>query len=257
MSTEPPPPEGDEEPPSIARFSVRQPVLVNLVAIAMMATGLLVLSQMTREVYPIVPIGAASVVTLMPGASAEEIEQLVTAPIEDELSNIEDVDIMSSTSSDGMSFIWVELEPTVEDVGRKVLEITNEVNRAAAALPAGAESPVVREAAVRPPMMAVTVRGDVPERVLRAVARELEERMERTPGVGEARPTGIREREIHVDVDPDRLSAFDLPLSSVASALSMRGANVPAGQMETGRRSRIVRGMAQAATAERNGKSSL
>ena len=116
MSTEPPPPEGDEEPPSIARFSVRQPVLVNLVAIAMMATGLLVLSQMTREVYPIVPIGAASVVTLMPGASAEEIEQLVTAPIEDELSNIEDVDIMSSTSSDGMSFIWVELEPTVEDV---------------------------------------------------------------------------------------------------------------------------------------------
>ena len=254
MSTEPPPPEGDEEPPSIARFSVRQPVLVNLVAIAMMATGLLVLSQMTREVYPIVPIGAASVVTLMPGASAEEIEQLVTAPIEDELSNIEDVDIMSSTSSDGMSFIWVELEPTVEDVGRKVLEITNEVNRAAAALPAGAESPVVREAAVRPPMMAVTVRGDVPERVLRAVARELEERMERTPGVGEARPTGIREREIHVDVDPDRLSAFGLPLSSVASALSMRGANVPAGQMETGRRSRIVRGMAQAATADQIGE---
>ncbi len=233
--------------PSVARFSVRQPVLVNLVALAMMVSGAMVFSQMTREVYPAVPIGAAAITTFMPGASAEEVEQLVTSPLEDELSDIDDVERIESNSRDGRSFIWVQFEAEVTDTGRKVIEVTNEVSRAE--LPNAATTPVVREAAVRAPAIAVAVRGSAPEPVLRAVARDLQDRLERVDGVASANPTGIREREIHVDVDPDRLTAFRVPLSQVAGALSMRGANVPAGLMDTGRRSRIVRGMAQTATA--------
>lgn len=240
-----------EEEPSLARFSVRQPVLVNLVAIAMVLTGALVFSQMTREVYPTVPIGAAAISTVMPGASAEEIEQLVTAPIEDELADVEDIELVSSTSRDGLSFIWVEFDAEVDDVARKVLEVTNEVNRVD--LPDAAESPMVREAAVRPPIMAVSVRGEAPEAVLRAIAQDVEDRVERVDGIAAAQPTGIRDREIHVDVDPDRLAAFRVPLGQVAAVLRGRGANVPAGQMDTGRRSRIVRGMTQTATAAQIG----
>ncbi|MCA9606707.1 MAG: efflux RND transporter permease subunit [Myxococcales bacterium] len=236
--------------PSIARFSVRQPVLVNLVAIAMVVTGAVVLAQMTREVYPSVPVGGASISTLVPGASPQEIEQLVTAPIEDELADIEDIDIISSTSTDGLSFIWVEMDASVEDTGRKVLEITNEVNRVVSSLPENAEAPVVREAAVRIPTIAVTVGGDAPEPVLRAVARELEDRLTRIDGVAQVTTTGIRERELHVDVDPDRLEAYGVPLAAVAGALSTRGNNVPAGHMDSGRHSRMVRGMAQTITAE-------
>ncbi len=235
--------------PSIARFSVRQPVLVNLVAIAMVVTGGFVLSGMTREVYPSVPVGGASITTLVPGASPQEVEQLVTAPLEDELADIEDVDVISSTSTDGLSFIWVEMAASVEDTGRKVLEITNEVNRVTN-LPENAEAPVVREAAVRIPTIAVTVGGDAPEPVLRSVARELEDRLGRIDGVAQVTTTGIRERELHVDVDPDRLEAYGVPLAAVAGALSTRGNNVPAGHMDSGRHSRMVRGMAQTVTAE-------
>lgn len=238
-----------DEAPSLARFAVRQPVLVNLVAITMVITGGVVLSNMTREVYPSVPIGGASVITYMPGASAEEIEQLVTAPIEDELADIEDVDVMTSTSRDGVSFIWVEMDASVEDTGRKVLEITNEVNRVTN-LPEGAEPPVVHEAAVRIPTIAVTVRGGSSEAVLRSVARELEDRLGRVDGVATVNTSGIRDRQLQVDVDPDRLQAYGLPLSAVVDALRGRGNNVPAGQMESGRRSRMVRGMTQTSTAE-------
>ncbi|MFK7988300.1 MAG: efflux RND transporter permease subunit [Sandaracinaceae bacterium] len=239
--------------PLIARFSVGQPVLVNLIALAMMVTGVMTLSGMTREVYPIIPVGGASVTTFMPGASAEEVEQLVTAPIEDELSDVEDIDVMTSTSRDGLSFVWIEFEASVEDTGRKVLEITNEVNRVTT-LPDSAESPMVQEASVRPPMMAVAVRGSAPESVLRSVARDLEDRLERIEGVAQANGTGIREREIHVDVDPDRLTAFRVPLANVAGALRSRGSNVPAGTLDSDTRSRIVRGMAQTATAEQIGE---
>ena len=239
---------GAGEGASIARFSVRQPVLVNLIALAMVVTGGYLLSRMTREVYPSVPVGGASILTIVPGASAEEVEQLVTAPLEDELSDIEDVDVISSTSSDGLSFIWVEMDASVEDTGRKVLEITNEVNRVTN-LPAGAQAPVVREAAVRIPTIAVTVGGDAPEAVLRSVAREMEERLGRIDGVGQVTTTGIRDRELHVDVDPDRLEAYGVPLAAVAGALTGRGSNVPAGHMDSGRHSRMVRGMAQTVTA--------
>ena len=238
-----------DQKPSLARFSVRQPVLVNLIAIAMVSTGLLILSRMTREVYPSVAIGAASIVTIVPGASPEEIEQLVTARIEDELSDVEDIEVIKSTSSDGRSFIWVEMDASVEDTGRKVLEITNEVNRVTN-LPAGALTPVVREAAVRIPTISVTVGGDVPETVLRSVAQELEDRLARVDGVAAVNPTGIRDRELHVDVDPDRLEAYNLPLTAVAEALRSRGSNVTAGHMDSARRSRSVRGIAQTITGE-------
>ncbi len=247
--------EGDDQAeatadgPSLARFAVNQPVLVNLIALGMVLTGIAILSQMTREVYPSVAIGGARITTFVPGASPEEIEQLVTARIEDELADVEDIDVITSISSDGRSFIWVEMDASVEDTGRKVLEITNEVNRVTD-LPAGAERPVVQEAAVRIPTIAVTVGGVAPEAVLRSVARELEDRLGRIEGVAAANATGLRERELHVDVDPDRLEAYGLPLLTVASALRTRGSNVSAGHMDTGRRSRMVRGMAQTVTAE-------
>lgn len=241
--------EPEEEPPSVARFSVRQPVLVNLVAIAVVITGTYVLGTMAREVYPSVPVGGASITTLMPGASAEEVEQLITAPIEDELADIEDIALISSTSQDGRSYIWVEMEPSVDDTGRKVLEITNEVNRVTN-LPESAQAPFVREYNFRVPTIAVTVRGGASEAVLRSVARELEDRLGRIEGVGAVNPSGIRERELQVEVDPDRLEAHRLPLAAVAGALRSRGSNVPAGQMETGRRSRMVRGMSQTSSAE-------
>jgi len=238
------------EPPSLARFSVSQPVLVNLLAVAMVVTGLMILLGMTREVYPSVPVGGASITTVMPGASPEEIEQLVTAPLEDELSSLEGIDVITSDSSDGVSFIWVEMEASVDDTGRKVLEIQNAVNRVTDELPDGAEAPVVEEAAVRLPTIAVTLGGDAPEPVLRSIARDLEDRVSRVDGVASVSATGIRERELHVDVDPDRLEAYGLPLGAVAAAVAPRGSNVPAGLMETGRRARLVRGMSQATTVE-------
>lgn len=229
---------------SLPRFAVGQPVLVNLFALVVVVAGVMTLLQMTREVYPLVPIGAASIVTTLVGASPEEVEELITAPIEDEIADIEGIDFISSTSSEGRSFIWVEFEASVEDVGRRVIELSNEVARVSG-LPEGAEAPVVREASVRPPTIGVAIYGDAPEASLRAVGRTLKERLERIDGVAEALTTGIRDREIRVEVDPDRLFAYGVPLDALTQALIGRGNNVPAGQIEGGRRNRLVRGMAK------------
>jgi multidrug efflux pump len=232
---------------SIASFSVKQPVLVNLLSIFSLIMGGMVLKDMTRESIPAVPTGWCQVITLVPGASAEEVEQLVTVPLETAAGGVDNIDQMFSTSREGLSSIFIQFEPTVEDVGRAVIEVSNQTGRVE--LPDLAEEPIVREFKVTVPTLALAIRGDVPERVLREVALDLVQDLEQIEGIAEVGEFGVREREVRVEVDPDRTSAYGVPITAVAEALGTRAFNIPAGTIESPTDTRLVRGMTRAATA--------
>ncbi|MBK6810945.1 MAG: efflux RND transporter permease subunit [Sandaracinaceae bacterium] len=100
---------------SIASFSVKQPVLVNLLSIFSLIMGGMVLKDMTRESIPAVPTGWCQVITLVPGASAEEVEQLVTVPLETAAGGVDNIDQMFSTSREGL----VHLHPVRAHGGRR------------------------------------------------------------------------------------------------------------------------------------------
>ncbi|MEM9730971.1 MAG: efflux RND transporter permease subunit [Myxococcota bacterium] len=234
---------------SIPGFAVRQPVLVNLVAISMVVYGTLVLRGMNRESLPSMPTGWGGVTTIYAGASPEEIEQLITMPIEDAVANVDEVDEIWGTSKEGVSYVSFKLKADVEDVAGTIIEISNEVNRVDD-LPLDADRPLVREFKVNFPTLAVAVRGAVPEAVLREVGRDLAEKLDRVPGVSGIRRNGIRDMEFQVDVDPDRLTAHRLSITSVSDALRVRAANVPAGTMKGEGDERLVRGMTRVGEAE-------
>ncbi|MDH3200211.1 MAG: efflux RND transporter permease subunit [Myxococcales bacterium] len=227
---------------SIPSFAVRQPVLVNLVAISMVLVGALVLSDMHRESLPTMPTGWGNVTTVYVGASPEEIEQLVAIPVENAVASVDDVEEIWATSKEGVSYVSFKFKAAVEDMTSAMMEISNEVNRIDD-LPVDAERPIVREFKVDFPTIAVAVRGEVTEAVLRQVGKDLAERIERIDGVSGIWRNGIRDRELRVDVDPDRLVAHQLSLTSVTQALRLRAANVPAGTTKGGGDTRLVRGM--------------
>ena len=234
---------------SIPSFAVRQPVLVNLVAISMVLVGALVMSDMHRESLPTMPTGWGSVTTVYVGASPEEIEQLVTIPVENAVADVDDVDEIWASSKEGVSYVSFKFKADVEDVTNAIMEISNEVNRIDD-LPVDADRPIVREFKVDFPTIAVAVRGEVPEAVLRQVGKDLAERIERLDGISGIWRNGIREREFRVDVDPDRLAAHELSLTSVTQALRLRAANVPAGTTKGDGDTRLVRGMTRVDSAE-------
>ena len=234
---------------SIPSFAVRQPVLVNLVAISMVLVGALVMSDMHRESLPTMPTGWGSVTTVYVGASPEEIEQLVTIPVENAVADVDDVDEIWASSKEGVSYVSFKFKADVEDVTNAIMEISNEVNRIDD-LPVDADRPIVREFKVDFPTIAVAVRGEVPEAVLRQVGKDLAERIERLDGISGIWRNGIREREFRVDVDPDRLAAHELSLTSVTQALRFRAANVPAGTTKGDGDTRLVRGMTRVDSAE-------
>ena len=163
---------------SIPSFAVRQPVLVNLVAISMVLVGALVLSAMHRESLPTMPTGWGTVTTVYVGASPEEIEQLVTIPVENAVGDVDKIQTIWSSSKEGVSYVSFELDSDVEDVTTAIMEVSNEINRIDD-LPVDAERPVVREVKVDFPTISVAVRGEVPEVVLRQVGKDLAEAMHR------------------------------------------------------------------------------
>ncbi|MEM7137114.1 MAG: efflux RND transporter permease subunit [Myxococcota bacterium] len=234
---------------SVPGFAVRQPVLVNLVAISMVVLGAVVLHDMNRESLPTMPTGWGGVTTVYAGASPEEIEQLITIPVENAIANVDDVDEIWGTSKEGVSYVSFKFKADVDDVANAIIEVANEVNRIDD-LPLDADRPVVREFKVDFPTMAVAVRGEVPEAVLRRVGKDLAEKLERVDGVSGIRKNGIRDRELQVDVDPDRLAAHRLSLTSVSDALRLRAANVPAGTTKGDGDARLVRGMTRVANAD-------
>ena len=227
---------------SIPAFAVRQPVLVNLVAISMVVLGALVMSVMHRESLPMMPTGWGTVTTVYVGASPEEIEQLITTPVENAVDDVDKVEEIWSSSKEGVSYVSFKFDSDVEDITSAIMEVSNEINRIDD-LPVDAERPVVREMKVDFPTIAVAVRGEVPEVVLRQVGKDLADRVERLPGVSGTWRNGIRDREFRVDVDPDRLAAYQLPLTAVTDALRFRAANVPAGTTKGEGDARLVRGM--------------
>ena len=227
---------------SIPSFAVRQPVLVNLVAVSMVVVGGLVLSAMHRESLPSMPTGWGSVTTVYVGASPEEIEQLVTIPVENAVGDVDKIDEIWSSSKEGVSYVSFKFDSDVEDMTAAIMEVSNEINRIDD-LPIDADRPIVREFKVDFPTISVAVRGEVAEVVLRQVGKDLADRIERLPGVSGTWRNGIRDREFRVDVDPDRLAAYQLPLTAVTNALRLRAANVPAGTTKGGADARLVRGM--------------
>ena len=188
---------------SIPSFAVKQPVLVNLVAISMVIVGGMVMRDMNREALPTMPTGWGSVTTVYVGASPQEIEQLITIPVENAIAGVEEIDEIWGTSKEGASYVSFKLKADVDDVTDVIMEISNEVNRIDD-LPVDAERPRVREFKVDFPTIAVAVRGEVPESVLRQIGKDLADRIERLPGVSGMWRNGIRDRELRSSTSTSR-----------------------------------------------------
>jgi multidrug efflux pump subunit AcrB len=114
---------------SIPAFAVRQPVLVNLVAISTVVVGALAMSVMHRESLPTLPTGWGNITTVYVGASPEEIEQLITIPIENAVGDVDKVEEIWGVSKEGVSYISFHFDDDVEDITSAIMEVSNEINR--------------------------------------------------------------------------------------------------------------------------------
>lgn len=230
----------------ISEFSVKQPVLVNLLVILVLVAGVVSYSYMTKEKFPDVSLDEVWVYTEYPGVSPEDIEKLITIPIEDEIVSIQGIDDIRSVSMEGFSQIEVDFEAGIEDFPRKVQEVQNKVNRVED-LPEDAETPEVEEEQWTTIVAIVSLSG-ASEHVLKELSEDLEDDILDIRGVDAVDTMGRRDREIWVEVDPGRLESYNLALADVILSLKNKNLDIPAGTLGPGRQELLVRTMGEAET---------
>ena len=196
--------------------------------------GTLTYLSLPREASPDIAIPVVIVRTPYIGAAPQDVESLVTRPIEKELQAIENVKVIRSTSVEGASSITVEFHPNV-DLDDAFQRVKDKVDLAKIELPNDADEPAVFEINFSNiPMMLVALSGDYGLVRLKKIAEDLADRIETIPGVLEVRVAGGLEREVKVDVDPDRLIAYNLAIQDVVDAIRRENLTLPGGSVDIG-----------------------
>ena len=220
---------------------VNRSATVLLVAFCILLFGVTTYTSLPREAAPDVKIPVVIAATPYPGVSPADIEKLVTTPLENELAGLKKLKKMSSTSAEGASIVTLEFEPDI-DIEEAMQRVRDRVNRAKPDLPDDVEDTDVSEISFSEfPILIATLAGPYDEEVLKRIAEDLEEKVERVDGVLKAEITGGRTRQIRVQIDPTRLGHYGLGLNDVIAAIGDENVNIPGGNVSVGSANYLLR----------------
>jgi len=217
---------------SIAGFGVRKPVPVNLLMAGMIIAGAYAGLTLRKAFFPEVDPETAVVSLVYPGASPEEIEETLAIKVEDALADLDEVDKLITTISEGGGGITVEFREGIGDVDKAVDEVERAID-ALQDLPQEAEEITVRALEANLPVIRMSLYGDTDEAILKQTIRTLRDEMDTLPGMGDIQLSGIREYEVRVDADYDALIQHGISLPQLRDAISAWMAEVPGGTVRS------------------------
>lgn len=205
-----------------------------LAVVALLCFGAYSIVAIPKESAPEVQIPIGIVNTILPGASAQDIESLITNKVEQGLSgNLNDIKKITSTSREGVSSVVVEFNASA-DIDKSITTLKDEVDKIVPELPADAEDPFVSEVNfVDQPILNVAVAGDVSPADFAILAENLENNLELLPGVARVETTGVQKREVAIIVDRTKLEQFSLTLNEIVGAIGRANVNFPVGSITT------------------------
>ncbi|MEE8076232.1 MAG: efflux RND transporter permease subunit [Candidatus Binatia bacterium] len=229
---------------TLIEFSVHNRVLVNLLTLFVLGAGIVTYLRMHREMFPEFSRQAVKVMTEYQGASPVEVEKLITAKIEEEVADIDDLDELLSVSQEGQSEILLKFQPDT-DMSRALSDVRAALDNVTD-LPEEAEEPKVSEVKSTFPVITVSLSGDIDEGTLQEMAKDLRDELRRVRGVAAVGILGIRERQIWVEVNPERLDQYLLSLDDLRTAIASHNRNVPGGTLKTPRGEVLLRTLGEA-----------
>jgi multidrug efflux pump subunit AcrB len=214
-------------------FFIKHNKFSYLFLVALLGFGLYSMLTIAKESSPEVQIPVGVVSTVLPGASAADIESLITNEIERGISGtLENVKTITSSSREGVSTVVVEFEANA-DVDESISDLKDKIDQIQPDLPTDAHDPMVSEVNyVDQPIMTIAISGDRSDFAFTQIADEFEEVIEKISGISRVESNGVRQREISVIIDEAKLQSYDLSLSTVTNALRTANQTLPIGKIE-------------------------
>ncbi|MFQ5742573.1 MAG: efflux RND transporter permease subunit [Acidobacteriota bacterium] len=219
----------------LPEIAINRPVTIFMLCLILLLLGGISFWRLPVDLMPDIEYPTLTVITAYEGVAPEEMETLVTRPIEESLGSTPQVKEISATSSEGQSQVRINFE-----WGTNLDEAANEVrtrlDRVRGALPEDADAPTLYKFDVSQfPILYLAISGDrSPGELRQFVEDQIQYRIERIPGVAAADIRGGLKREIHVDLDLEKLQAYDLSVGSVVNVLRRENQNEPVGPIPEG-----------------------
>jgi HAE1 family hydrophobic/amphiphilic exporter-1 len=228
----------------LAEICIRRPVFAAMIILALVVVGAASYSRLGVDRFPSVDLPTVSVRTTLPGSSTEETEAEISQPIEEAVNTVEGIEELRSISSGGTSFVIVtfNLDRNIDTAAQ---DIRDRVSGIVRTLPRDVLPPVIAKFNNdSSPVMSIALSGNRSLRELTEYADKIVKvQLERSTGVGEVDIVGGLSRAINIWIDPDRLSAFGLPIATVRDALVRQNSEAPGGNVTSGSREQTLRTM--------------
>ncbi len=213
---------------------VFRPRPVLMVLALLLIAGASTYVTIPKEAEPDIPIPQIYVNIAHEGISPEDAERLLIRPMEQELRTIEGLKELRASAAEGTGVLILEFEAGF-DGDQALLDVREKVDIAKAELPSDTEEPFVQEVSISMfPVLVVLLHGDIPERTLVRIARDLRDDIEGLPGVLEAEIGGDREELLEVIVDPVKLESYNLNYQDIFNYVSRNNRLVAAGALDNG-----------------------
>jgi len=227
---------------NIAQGPVNRPILTTVIFLIIIALGIVSFWRLSIDLMPEVTYPTISVITSYGNVGPQEMEELITRPIEEALAAVQRVEEITSTSTEGnsrvrVSFTWgTDLDVAAND-------IRDRIDRVIGRLPEDIERPMIRKFDLSAfPIMFISVSSNMnPLDLRQLVEDQVKYRLERVPGVAAIDIRGGLDREIHVDIKSAQLKALGLSTEAIMAALRSENQNIPAGLYEKGNYEVLIR----------------
>ncbi|MCH5318523.1 MAG: efflux RND transporter permease subunit [Paramuribaculum sp.] len=220
---------------SLYGSAVKRPIMTTLCFVAVVILGLFSLKQLPIDLYPDVETNTLMVMTSYSGASAQDIEQNVTRPLENVLNSVSNLKHITSKSRENISVITLEFEYG-EDIDVLTNDVRDKLDMISSMLPDDAENPVIFKFSTDMiPIIILSVRASESMPGLYKILDDaIVNPLARINGVGSVSISGAPKREIHVYVDPNRLEAYNLTVEQIGSVIGAENRNIPGGSFDIG-----------------------
>ncbi len=216
---------------TITELSIKRPILIVVIFLVLGVLGVFSYNQLSYELLPKMSSPFVTVVTVYPGANPSEVENAVTKKIEEAVAGAEKLKRVFSTSSENVSTVFVEFQQSAnadlatQDVQRKINEITD--------LPTGVKRPAVLKFQLDAiPVIRMAVTSAMPPREFAQLLKDqIKPRLAQIKGVSQVSLVGLAEREINVNINADKLRAYNVSIVQVSEAIRRANLDVPAGRV--------------------------
>ena len=227
---------------SLYEGAVKRPIMTSLCFAAVMILGLFSLIQLPIDLMPDIDTNTIMVLTYYNGASADDIENNVTRPLENTLNSVEHLKHVTSSSKENVSVVTLQFEYG-HDIDALTNDVRDKLDMVANALPKDANQPILfKFSSDMIPIMMISAKADVSQKALYKILDDnVANPLARVDGVGTVSISGAPEREINIYMDANKMEAYGISAAQVSAAIAAENQNITGGTMDVGNQTYTVR----------------